>query len=155
MSNNYRKFLEKRYSGLYKRIISFDASKCIYCEFPRECLDHVPALSLLDSINLKHYLKNDGKLLLYPSCQECNRLLSNTSNIDFYSRLHQLSRKYDKKLDNREVWSETELNEMGPNMRTFIEANSYKTDELILKLENINKKITAIELDEVDIKELI
>lgn len=130
----------KRYGMLYKRVSGFDLSKCAYCGEPRECLDHVPAISQLENIDVTVYLKKGGRLLLYPACLQCNGFLGKTDLVSYYDRLDYLSSKYIKKMEHTEVWTESELNEMGRMMRAFIEANMYKTNILVKKLEVIEER---------------
>lgn len=135
-----RKFLRQRYGALYHRATDFDRHVCAYCNTSRDVFDHVPALSLLDGIDVTEYLKKGGKFLLYPSCKECNSILHNKPYISFYDRLDYLSERYIKKLDKMETWSEHELSQMGPTMQAYIRAAQVKVQITIRKLEVIEEK---------------
>lgn len=135
-----RKELVRRYGGLYRRATGFDIAKCAYCNAPRECTDHVPAISLLDSIDVKQYIKQGGKFLYYPACNECNRIMNNSDRVSFSERLSYLSYKYIKKLDKMELWTPHEVNQMGRMMQSYIESHQHKIQQTIAKLETIEEK---------------
>jgi len=145
-----RLYLMKKYSALYKRAMWFDMDKCVYCGAGRQCLDHVPAISLLENIDVKRYLKQGGTLTLYPCCSKCNSLLGNTEALSLYDRLQALLKKYNKRLDRIEVWEDSELKEMGKNMRSYIQSQQFKLKELNDAVYNIDIKILQIETGKMD-----
>lgn len=138
MIKQSNKSLLKRYGQLYRRVTGFDLSLCAYCNFPREALDHVPALSLVDGIDIKKYLKNGGKFLLYPACKQCNNYLSNRPYVGYLERLDYLEEKYLKKMNKTEVWSKTEIDQMTGMLKAYIEAHQYKIEITIQKVRNID-----------------
>lgn len=139
-SGKHRKYLMKRYGLLYRRVSGFDLTLCAYCGDPREALDHVPAISLLEGIDVKEYIKKGGKFLLYPACLQCNKLLLNHESVSYSDRLDHLSYRYNVKLSKLEPWSRYELNQMGKNMRAYIEAHQYKIKILMDKLKRIEER---------------
>jgi hypothetical protein len=144
-----RRFLEKTYNHLYKRVEGFDLTQCAYCNGPRHVLDHVPALTYTDGMNIKKYLKKGGKFLYYPSCNQCNKFLGCCKEIGFYDRLQVLAAKYDKKLSKIEVWSDEELSEMGYGIRAYIEGRQSTMSFYQDKLSVVEEKITKIQLGEL------
>lgn len=143
---NHRKELQKRYGQLYHRVAGVDLYTCVYCGAPRQCLDHVPAISLLEGIDVKKYLEEGGKLLLYPSCLDCNGYLSNLNLLGLYERMDHIIQRLDKKLSKIEYWSPHELRRMGPNMKAYIQAHQYKIEILSAKIKAIDDR--KLKLDE-------
>lgn len=143
-ANQRRKQLTKQYGRLYKRVEFFDFSKCAYCGAPRELLDHVPAITLLDNINVRSYRKKGGKLLLYPCCSECNKYLGASKAVSYHERLTVLETRYARKLNKIEVWDEDELKEMGHVLRAFIQANQCKLGHFNEKLSAIHERLNKL-----------
>lgn len=135
-----RRIYEKLYGHLYKRPIEFGLDKCAYCNFPREAFDHVPALALIDGIDIGEYTRRGGKFILYPSCRQCNSFLSVKAYIDYVDRLNYLDMKYLLKIKQIE-WSKKELSSMTGMMKAYIEANQFKVDVLLQKVRNIGMNI--------------
>jgi hypothetical protein len=146
---NRRKELLKKYGILYRRVKGFSLERCAYCDYPRACLDHVPPIMMLDEIDTKVYMEKGGTFLLYPSCNDCNRYLGYIKEIDFIDRLEHLAKKYNKKLDTREYWSDDEIKEMGHNMQSYIVGHQEKTRTLIKKLYAIENRIVGILNEEI------
>lgn len=142
---NYRKMMLKKHGMLYKRMYTFPWDKCAYCDGESDSLDHVPALSLLDGIDIVNYLKNGGKFRLYPCCLTCNRMLQATPCLSYYDRLDVLIKKYTKKLSKMTVWTEDELYEMGRNMKVYIQAHQAKIRYIQNKLIIITNKFASDE----------
>lgn len=149
-NKQYRKYLMHRYGQLYRRVSGLDLTRCAYCGDPREVLDHVPAISLLDGIDVKEYIKKGGKLLLYPACLMCNKLLKNHESVSYADRLDYLSYRYNQRLSKLEPWSRHELNQMGKNMRAYIEAHQYKIKLLMEKLNKIENRRLNGDYDDQD-----
>lgn len=144
-----RQFLIKRYGPLYKRVIGFDLSKCAYCSFPRQALDHVPAISLLDGIDVPQYIKSGGKFLLYPVCTQCNNYLRNKGYTSYIDRLDFLAKKYLDKMRNTEIWSPHELSQLTGTLKAYIQANQFKIRTLVQKQENIEENILKHQYDDL------
>lgn len=134
---NNRKLQIKLYGHLYKRVDNINWEKCVYCDESMEVYDHCPPIAIVENLNVKEYKKRGNKFRLYPSCSQCNRLLGAYPSTDIYERLDYLIKKYEKRLDKIEVWSESELEEMGYAMRNHI-LNNQSSFELL------NNKVTAL-----------
>lgn len=141
--------MHKKYGNLYRRATGVDLSKCVYCGGGRQALDHVPAISLLDDIDVRMYIKAGGKFTLYPVCTSCNFNLGRCALIDYYERLQYLSRKYEAKLSKFESWTPYEVSQMGPNMQSFINASAGKIAKYQTLLNGVESKILAVELGEI------
>lgn len=139
-----RRLLEKKYHHYYKRTTLFDLNNCSYCGAPSQLLDHVPPLSSLDNINIKNYQKQKGKFILYPSCVECNAILGSYPEVSILKRLDKLQDKYEKKLKTIPLWTKEELNELGYNLKTYIERNRQTADFLAEKINNIQSRISEL-----------
>jgi len=97
---------------------------------------------MLPGIDTDEYGNNGGKFLLYPSCLECNRLLTDKIIITFIDRLDYLQDRYNRKLEKSgEVWSEKELEEMGKNLKSYILTHSNKASGWIKKLREVSDNI--------------
>lgn len=134
---NNRKLQLKLYGHLYKRVSDLDWEKCVYCDEPMNVYDHCPPITIVENLNIKQYKKKGNKFRLYPSCSQCNRLLSAFPSTDIYERLDYLIRKYEIRLDKIEVWSKSELEQMGYAMRNHILNNQSS-------FEILNNKVTAL-----------
>lgn len=139
----------KRYGSLYKRVTGFDLSKCAYCGFPRQALDHVPAISLLDGIDVPEYIKAGGKFYLYPVCTQCNTYLRNKGYTQYLDRLEFLAKKYLQKMENTEIWSPKELSELTGTLKAYIQANQFRIKTLVLKQEAIEENILKHQYDDL------
>lgn len=144
-----RKLLMKKHGHLYKRVIGFDLSSCAYCGFPREALDHVPAISLLEAIDIKEYQKKGGKFLLYPSCRQCNGMLNNRPYVSYLDRLDFLEQKYLDRMDKIEVWTPHEIEEMTGMMKAYVQGGQYKAQVYIRKAEAIDENRLKHQYDEL------
>lgn len=72
---NTRKAILKVYNKLYKVSNLLDESRCFYCGRCASTIDHVPPISVVDTLGIKNLV--GVQLLLIPACAECNSLLSN------------------------------------------------------------------------------
>lgn len=144
-----RKLFEKKYGHLYKRVTGFDLSTCAYCGAPRQCLDHVPAISILENIDVKQYIRKGGKFLLYPSCGQCNGMLNNKPYVAYLDRLDYLEKRYLQRMDKIEVWTPKEIEEMTGMMKAYIQGGQYKVQMYIRKCEVIDENRLKHEYDDL------
>jgi hypothetical protein len=141
MKDQERKRVYKIYGHLYKRVSGVSWERCIYCGGPVQCWDHAPALSLVDGIDVEKYKAKGGKFRLYPACLQCNSLLHNYSDTNFYGRLEYLALRYKKRLAKIPYWSENELAGLGKNMKAFVINRSGNYDMLAEKIDTIVENI--------------
>lgn len=145
MNSRKRRALEKTYSHLYRRVSGFNWGVCIYCGGEAVVFDHCPPLTKVEYLNINEYVKKGGKFRLYPSCHMCNTYLGSFSDTNFYNRLEYLLKKYDKKLDTIEPWSERELSEMGHAMKAHIKNKQSSFDIINTKLTGVAENLASNE----------
>lgn len=140
-----RRFYEKKYGHLYNKAKNLDHSVCVYCGDKRQVFDHVPPISKLEYIDVDKAQKNGMEFVLYPACNECNARLSSRMSIDLLDRMAYLAEVYLNKADKIERWTKSELNEMGPNLRSLILKDQNRLAEFSRKAEKILAKMDEIE----------
>lgn len=135
-SRNRRRELLARYGHLYKRLPGLEENVCAYCGQRAVGMDHIPPISAL------YYKGSEGfdHFWVVPCCNECNSLLSNSEAEDFGARawhLHVAYRKRYSKILQVQDFTEEELEEMGPNLRSYIEASMDAKRIVRRKLSNL------------------
>lgn len=145
-SNNVkRRALAKKEIGrLYSRIKNHDLGICYYCGDKRECLDHVPPLSIAVDLDLDQFRKKGGRLLLVPSCGQCNSLLGAKRLGSICERVNLLWNAYARLIERTDHrWSQEEMDELGRNLRGVVEAGARKSREYIRKLRGIEYRLLS------------
>lgn len=104
--------------------------RCYYCGVPATEKEHVVPRSLLEKLNVlqdgevMRDLCYPGRVLLVPSCSECNRILGKKYFKTLGERRHfvkaQLRHKYQRLLG-MPSWSEDELSELKSKLRGYVE----------------------------------
>jgi hypothetical protein len=121
---NERRMAVQRYSHLYSRAPRFDFDKCAYCGSQREHLDHCPPFIWVYSLGSAYFTRAGIEFLIYPSCAECNRLLSDHRLFSFKERLEfleaALKKKY-KRFRKAVMWEDHEIEEISGRMRDAVE----------------------------------
>lgn len=134
-----RKRLNFVYGSYYRRTTKFSFDDCVYCDEKAQSLDHVPPLSYLDTLNIDKYREMGGKFLLYPCCLECNMLLGDEQLVTLYDRLSYLHDKYERRLNKIVKWEQSEIKQLGRNLKTYVQARQYKIKEYERKLACIEQ----------------
>lgn len=137
---------------MYTSINELEYSTCLYCDEPAIELDHVPAISLVENMNIEEYISNGGEFLLYPSCTRCNRYLSNCNATGGYERLLVLESKYLKRVNKLETWSDKDLGVLGHTLRSLIESKRIHTQLLTKQLAVIQNKLYRMDIGELSDK---
>ena len=104
---------------------------CIYCGCPSTCNDHVPPLSRIDDYMALQ--PNRPVFLLVPACTRCNSKLSDSLQRSLIERIDNLKDLLQRQLARKgktAVWSDKELNDLGPNLRSMIGAHMVIDNEL-------------------------
>jgi hypothetical protein len=114
--------LQMLYGHLYEFDPREDRMKCCYCGDVRECVDHVPALHVVDMLGSKKVRELDVDFFLYPSCSKCNSTLHTSFLLTYEERLSFLYNHYLKKADKETFWSIDEIEELGGSLRDMIVA---------------------------------
>ena len=141
-----RKRRMREVAPFYRRI-NDQVDRCFYCDYPRQCLDHVPPLVMVsDYYDIREMKKRDVKLLLLPSCSDCNNYLGMKPLFSIPERLEYLDKRYSKLISQTEgLWSEAEIEELGPGLKSFIESNDQVIRIFANKLSNVQEKLFFLE----------
>jgi hypothetical protein len=109
------------YHRRYKSIIK--SNKCYYCNDPADTQDHVPALYEVYTRGPDFFEEKGILFWLVPSCAACNSIL----RTDGWTPDQRAKMVYDyyttkySKLIGSPRWTEEELCELGPNLRSLVE----------------------------------
>ena len=109
---------------------------CHYCGAPANTKDHIIPIS---------YLRN-GRPLSCASvgdtvdcCAECNSLLGAKALFSIEERANEiaecLTRRYKKEL-NAPVWTDEEINELGPSLQNSIKSKQFLRNEVLERIRN-------------------
>ena len=122
--------LEPRYNWLWK------GAKCYYCGDPSDTTDHVPAISIAYSLGAERLNRRGFNLWKVSCCKECNFCLADRFILspekrgrwlyDFY-----LKTRYRRFILNGGIkFTQDELDEFGPNLRSFLQNHKNVRDWL-------------------------
>jgi hypothetical protein len=135
MKDKYRAQLESLYGGLYHKHLEGDPFECFYCGDTRTCLDHRPALSVLDVSGPKYMRKNKIPLVLVRSCSSCNSMLNNKPFLTVLEATEWLRDKLEELYERSSaLWTPKEIAELGYSLRTFIQ---HKQEQNYLLLNRV------------------
>jgi len=130
----------ERYNHLYALAPSerseFGWPRCVYCGEPADTLDHVPPLSRVDDYRALGVHRE--RYLLVKSCKPCNVALGDSLQNDVLERIEVIKRRLRKKLGRRDtgyVWSDDDLTELGPNLRSHVGSAMRKTESLVRRID--------------------
>lgn len=127
-----RGYDEVRTQGLY-RLKFRKADWCLYCGGPRQCLDHVfpvsRAVGLRRGLGVRRELGPHG-LCRVPSCLNCNALAGPKVFTSIRSKRAFIQDRIKKKYKiESTMWTEEELEELSPLLRSYVERKEAETDE--------------------------
>ena len=126
-----RNRLVRTYNHLYRRA-EVELDKCFYCGANRECLDHVPPISWVESFDTTKYREQGNEFLLYPSCFKCNSYLGDKNLFDISERIEYLYQRYTKEIDKIVgLWTDEETEEMSPMFQDMIRNRTNRVKELV------------------------
>lgn len=138
--NKKREILMKLHGHKYKRHFTQEGYYCFYCADPADTLDHVPPLSEMDILTPEKRKKEKIPAALVPCCAECNQALDARRLWTVFDRLMYLESHYDAYFKRQSMmWTEEEINELGPSLR---ESVRHRQD----KLGRYRDKIRAIQV---------
>ena len=136
--NKERMRLQEIYGGLYKRHFITEGYKCFYCGETAQCLDHTPALSVLEGLPKGYMKRNKIPYALLPCCFECNAALGNKSFLTAFERLMYLESYYEAFFKKQQrKWDNEEIEEMGDNLKRYIKHQKEKLDIYVQKIRAI------------------
>jgi hypothetical protein len=119
--------------------------ECVYCGSERQCLDHVPPISWIETFDLIKFKKDGGELLLYPSCHQCNKWLGDKPLFNYKERLLFLYDRYMAEVDKiKALWSEEEIAEMSSMFQRMIRAKQLMVRDLIRKHREIECRMLQL-----------
>ena len=132
-------------SHVYKRVKSFDLTKCYYCDETRECIDHSPALAVAIKMDIDTFKESGGELLLIPSCSKCNNMLGHSLLFTPLERLDHLRTKYLKLIEKLDKgWEEDEFEDLGYNLRILVESKFLLVNMYKNKVKNIESRMAEL-----------
>ena len=112
--------------------------KCVYCDFQRECVDHVPPVSLAANIGTKEIFKSGISLQTVPCCRSCNSLLGAKKLFNYEERLSHLYEAYNQKLQSSTLWGDDEIEELSGNLKRMICAKQkHLRNEIVARIRSI------------------
>lgn len=133
-----RKRLERVFGNLYTRFVPKGESGdfCYYCGDYADTLDHVPPLNSVENMRMEEWHKQKLPFVLIRACTSCNSKLGSKPIYSILERvaniIHKLEKEYEKVMDNK--WSDTELKELGKNLKSIVSAYDVKTAKLQSRL---------------------
>lgn len=150
MSNaKSRKTALRAIGSLYSRAKGCDLSLCFYCGFPREALDHVPPLSVAISMDMEKFRRKGGRLILFPSCGQCNSMLGSKKLGTALERINYLWAAYATLIEKtHRNWTRAELHELGRGLRGTIEAGMRRADVYVLHLRGVEGRLLSAEIND-------
>ena len=150
--NKSRREDEKTYQDFYEFRCIDDRLKCVYCDFSRQCLDHVPPISVVRKIGLKKIREESLNLFLLPSCNACNLALSSRPLGTYGERLSFLYSYYSKKIESKTLWGEDEIEELSGNLKMMIAAKQkFIRQELIARIRSIEFNMLDVDSREAQL----
>lgn len=145
--SNARKHQKTVYSHLYDRIKGAALEECWYCGQRRQCIDHCPPLAFLEAITTRKFESLGLKLLLIPSCNDCNLTLSNKLLLTPEERLSYIYEQLTKQLRKKPVWTANEIKALGYNMKSEVKSHERETKRLADRLTTVEKNLLEREFD--------
>ena len=119
-----RHIFMQKYHGFYKSDYYTSEFICFYCGMPADTIDHVPAIEIVDAYGGPTAVKESGfELQKVKCCRDCNSMIG-SYGYTVEDRLEYVANKLMKKFEKcnpaYDLWSEEELDELGPNLRSMI-----------------------------------
>lgn len=134
-----RDALLARYSHRYRIVEPFGPYCCGYCGDNADTIDHVPPLASLDAFEASG---QRPECIAIPACRDCNTRLGKIPAPTLPRRrkilLTKLQRKY-KSILRKVVWDEEELQELGNNLKSYIEAAENRRQWVLERLRILRK----------------
>ena len=109
---------------------------CHYCGAPADTKDHIIPISYLRN-SRPNAARGIGDTV--DCCRECNNLLGAKALFSIEERAHEiaecLTRRYKKEL-NAPIWTDEEIEELGPSLQKSIKAKQFLRDEILERIRN-------------------
>ncbi len=131
--------LSRTYNHLYTPH-SFEGQnvrECFYCADPAETRDHCPPLSWVETRKQEAWRDAGVAFVTVPCCAPCNGLLGRKGLFTLKERADYLEQRLSAKFDREStLWSEDEIDEMGPSFQKTIRARQKAVDDLARRVQN-------------------
>ncbi len=118
------------------------AGECAYCGWTGDTRDHVPCLASFWLGKRTATSRRAGQRWdqTVPACRECNCTLGASPLLSIRERAETLTVRYERKyrkLLQQPVWSEEEVERLGPAMRDFVKAKAVQRQILMDRLSHL------------------
>jgi 5-methylcytosine-specific restriction endonuclease McrA len=127
-----RKLLEKELNSFYSVEYYGNPYECAYCGEPRECLDHVPPLSLVSKLGMKVIRENNIELIKVPACSKCNLTLGSRRLATYADRLVFLYERLSRDLSTKVLWTKEEIEQLSGNLKQMVKNSQLKIQRDII-----------------------
>ena len=135
-----RRNLEKIYGHLYVPEAGASETKCTYCGWPKDDIDHCPPLIWVYNLGSDYFKSRGIRFRLIPSCTECNQALGSERLFTVVERCAYLHQRYRKKYERFRkvvIWDRREIEELEGHVRKQVENFSTVLGAIDRRLENI------------------
>jgi len=95
---------------------------CIYCGQPADTIDHVPPVSRIDDYRAMDKVRE--LFVTVHCCRQCNNILGNSLQPTIIDRCEYLKDKLARRMTRVTLWSDDELGDIGPNLRSKLIENN-------------------------------
>lgn len=139
--------LLRKYGKLYRRHYDAGSESCFYCGDVRQCLDHRPALVVLESVEVRQLKRAKIPLVVLPCCMSCNRTLGERPILTALEACEYLRSKLEKKYEKTHViWTEDEIQELSPLFKKIAKSTKYQAQLLRDRVVFAQKRCIDFEL---------
>ena len=145
-TKKHRQELIKMHHHKYTRHYTAEGYYCFYCGDPAEGLDHVPPISMIDTMPYKKRKQDRIPAVTVACCKECNGALSSRRLSTVDDRLMFLESYYDAKFKKQNaMWTEDEIQELGHSLQSSVRARQEQLQRYIHKIRAIQRRHVMIE----------
>jgi hypothetical protein len=143
---NKRQELQRLHNHKYTRHYTNEGYYCFYCNDPADCLDHVPPLSLIDTMPYEERKRFGIPAALVPCCKECNSALGDRVLVTIEDRLLYLESYYDKFFNKQKaMWTDDEIKELGSSLQNMVRSRQEKLQRFVHKIRAIQLRQIKVE----------
>lgn len=144
--NKHREQLIKQHNHKYIRHYTNEGYYCFYCGDPADTLDHVPPLSVIDSMPYEQRKRFEIPAVLVPCCSECNGALGDRRLTTVQDRLNFLESYYDAFFKKQQaMWHEEEIKQLGYTLQVGVRARQERLQRYIHKIRGIQRRSLFVE----------
>lgn len=112
---------------------------CTYCGAAADSLDHVVPYSWNHVKKRKGNAGSQGSGEKVWSCRECNSLLGDKPLFTVEQRRDYIRKALSKRASKTAVWSDEELDELGPSLRSAVEFGQTKSSRAQARINNASR----------------